>query len=131
MFLPLAQGICICVGHSFLWNTVGSTSLMRQSSYRRFLKKNEKKLVRTFNFTFRYIDNVLSLNNSRFGDFVERIYPIKLWNIVSTERYILHMQVILECCTYMESSKWENWNLLFCRKVSFLAALLWYPLFQV
>ena len=51
---------------------------MRQSSYRRFLKKNEKKLVRSFNFTFRYIDDVLSLNNSRFGDFVERIYPIEL-----------------------------------------------------
>jgi hypothetical protein len=51
---------------------------MRQSSYRRFLKKNEKNLVRSFNFTFRYIDDVLSLNNSRFGDFVERIYPIEL-----------------------------------------------------
>ena len=35
------------------------------------LKKNEKKLVRSFNFTFRYIDDVLSLNNSRFGDFVD------------------------------------------------------------
>ena len=32
------------------------------------LKKNEKKLARSFNFTFRYIDDVLSLNNSRFGD---------------------------------------------------------------
>ena len=40
------------------------------------LKKNEKKLSRSFNFTFRYIDDVLSLNNSRFGDFVDRIYPI-------------------------------------------------------
>ena len=36
-----------------------------------FLKKNEKKLARSFNFTFRYIDDVLSLNSSRFGDFVE------------------------------------------------------------
>ena len=27
------------------------------------LKKNEKKLARSFNFTFRYIDDVLSLNN--------------------------------------------------------------------
>jgi len=43
-----------------------------------FLKKNEKKLARSFNFTFRYIDDVLSLNNSRFGDFVDRIYPIEL-----------------------------------------------------
>jgi hypothetical protein len=42
------------------------------------LKKNEKKLARSFKFTFSYIDDVLSLNNSRFGDFVDRIYPIKL-----------------------------------------------------
>ena len=42
------------------------------------LKKNEKKLARSFNFTVRYIDDVLSLNNSRFGDFVGRIYPIEL-----------------------------------------------------
>jgi hypothetical protein len=33
----------------------------------------------------------------------------KLWNIVSTERYILHMQVLLECCYIrMESSQWGN-----------------------
>ena len=44
----------------------------------RLLKKNEKKLVRSFNFTFRYIDDVLSLNNFSFGDFVDRIYPIEL-----------------------------------------------------
>ena len=33
----------------------------------RFLKKNKKELARSFNFTFRYIDDVLSPNNSRFG----------------------------------------------------------------
>ena len=44
----------------------------------RLLKKNEKKLARSFNFTFHCIDDVLSLNNSRFGDFVDRIYPIEL-----------------------------------------------------
>ena len=42
------------------------------------LNKNEKKLARSFNFTFCYIDDVLSLNNNRFGDFVDRIYPIEL-----------------------------------------------------
>ena len=40
--------------------------------------KNEKNLTRSFNFTFRYIDDVLSLNNSTFGDFVDFIYPIEL-----------------------------------------------------
>ena len=42
------------------------------------LKKNEKKLAWFLNFMCRYIDDVLSLNNSRFGDFVNRIYPIDL-----------------------------------------------------
>jgi hypothetical protein len=41
------------------------------------LQKHEKKLGRSFNFKFRYIYDVLSLNNSRFGDFVDRIYPIE------------------------------------------------------
>ena len=35
------------------------------------LKKNEKKLSRSFNFTFHYIVDVL-------GDFVDHIYPIEL-----------------------------------------------------
>jgi len=51
------------------------------------LKKNEKKLVRSFNFTFRYIDDVLSLNNSRFGDFFDLIYPIELEIKDTTYRY--------------------------------------------
>jgi len=38
--------------------------------------ENEKKLVQPLNFTFRYIDDVLSLNNSKFGDCVDCIYPI-------------------------------------------------------
>ena len=42
------------------------------------LKNNEKNLALSFNFTFRYIDDVLSLNNSRFGDFIDCIYPIEL-----------------------------------------------------
>jgi hypothetical protein len=42
------------------------------------LKKNERKLGGSFNFTVRYLDDVLSLNNSRFGDYVDRIYPIEL-----------------------------------------------------
>ena len=44
----------------------------------RLLKKIEMKLARSFNFTFRYIDDVLSLNNSRLGDFVDHIYSIEL-----------------------------------------------------
>jgi hypothetical protein len=41
-------------------------------------EKRKVKLARSFNFTSCYIDDVLSLNNSRFGNFVDRIYPIEL-----------------------------------------------------
>jgi hypothetical protein len=45
-----------------------------------FFKLNGiKKLAQSFNFMFHYIDDVLSLNNSRSGDFVDRIYPIELY----------------------------------------------------
>ena len=62
-------------------------------------EKCRKKLVRSFSFTFRYIDDVLSLNNSRFGDFVDRIYPIELEikNTTDTVRFAsfldLHLQI--------------------------------------
>ncbi len=42
------------------------------------LKKNEKHLARSFNLSFRYIDDVLSLNNPRFGDYLDHIYPKEL-----------------------------------------------------
>ena len=42
------------------------------------LKKNKKKLVHSFNFTFRFINNNLSLNNAKFGNYVYHNYPIEL-----------------------------------------------------
>ena len=62
------------------------------------LEKNEKKPVRSFNFTFRYIDDVLSLNNSRFGDFVDRIYPIELEikDTTDTDRSASYIDLHLE-----------------------------------
>jgi len=39
-------------------------------------QENEKKLTRSFNFTFRSVDDVFWLHNS--NDFVDRTYPIEL-----------------------------------------------------
>ena len=63
-----------------------------------FLKNNKKKLARSFNFTFRYVDNVFSLNNSRFGDCVDRIYPIELErkDTTDTERSASYLDLHLE-----------------------------------
>ena len=62
------------------------------------LKKNEKKLVRSFNFMFRYIDDVRSLNNYRLGDFVDRIYPIELEikDTTDTDRSASYLDLHLE-----------------------------------
>ena len=59
------------------------------------LKKNEKKLAQSFNFTFRYIDDVLSLNNYMLGHFVHRIYSIgiEIKDISDTDRSVSHLDL--------------------------------------
>jgi hypothetical protein len=42
------------------------------------ITSGQKNLARSFNFSFRYIDDVLSLNNPLFGDYVDYIYPEEL-----------------------------------------------------
>ena len=61
-------------------------------------KKNEKKLAQSFNFMFCYIDDVLSLTNSRFGDIVDRIYPIELEikDTTNTDRSTSYLDLDLE-----------------------------------
>ena len=51
--------------------------------------KTGEKLARSFNFTFRYIDDVFSNDNTKFEDFVDRIYPIELEikDTTDTDRY--------------------------------------------
>ena len=46
--------------------------------FQTLLKQKDKKLAQSFNFTFRYIDDVLSLSNSKFGDYLHLIYPPEL-----------------------------------------------------
>ena len=52
----------------------------------------------SFNFTFLYIEVVLSLNNSRFGDFGDRIYLIELEIKLTkdTDRSALYFDLHLE-----------------------------------
>ena len=47
-----------------------------ESEFLQKLVKNKKiHEARAFNFTYRYIDDVLSINNSRFTEFLPLIYP--------------------------------------------------------
>ena len=91
MFLPMGTNCAPLLADLFLYSY--ETDFIQW-----LLKKSEKKLTRSFNFTFRYIDDVLSLNNSRFGDFVDRIYPIELEikNTTDTDRSALYLDLRLE-----------------------------------
>ena len=42
------------------------------------LKAGKKNLAKQFNFTYRYIDDLLSLNNTKFAEYLEFIYPREL-----------------------------------------------------
>ena len=53
----------------FLWNRIYPTACT---------ERRKEKLAQSFNFTFRYIDDVLSLNNNKFSDHLHLIYPSEL-----------------------------------------------------
>ena len=44
----------------------------------RLFSSNAKTVAKSFNFTYRYIDDVLSLNNPKFSDYLDTIYPSEL-----------------------------------------------------
>ena len=49
------------------------------------LKDKDRKLDHTFSSSFRYINDALSLNNSRFGTYLNRIYPNELEVMENTD----------------------------------------------
>ena len=63
------------------------------------ITKKDRHLARSFNLSFRYIDDVQSLNNPSFGDYVHRIYPKELeikdtTDTVKSASYLdLHLEI--------------------------------------
>ena len=89
---PWIDNMCVSFGGALFQQVVGipmgtnCAPLLADSflySYEsEFLQNlvNDKNIdeVRAFNFTYRYIDDVLSINNSRFAEFLPLIYPPEL-----------------------------------------------------
>jgi hypothetical protein len=74
--LFLLSGFLICQADLFLYSY--------ESEFLQKLVKDKKiHEARAFNFTYRYIDGVLSINNSRFAEFLPLIYPPDL-EVVNT-----------------------------------------------
>jgi hypothetical protein len=88
----LIDNICVSFGGILFQQVVGIpmvtncipllADLFLYSYESEFLQKlvKDKKIheARAFNFTYRYIDDVLSINNSRFAEFLPLIYPPEL-----------------------------------------------------
>jgi hypothetical protein len=67
-----------------------------------FVKDKKIHEARAFNFTYRYIDDVLSINNPRFTEILPLIYPPELevkettdtasymWNCSLTQHILSH-----------------------------------------
>ena len=49
--------------------------------------KTDISVALRFNKIFRYIDDLLSINNSNFGDFVKKIYPLELEELNSVSEF--------------------------------------------
>ena len=60
------------------------------------LKNKDRKLAHTFNSIFRYIDDVLSLNNYRFGYYLHHINQIKVKDTTDTEKIASYLDLHLE-----------------------------------
>ena len=60
---------------------------MRRSLYSLF-KAGKKHIAQQFNFTYRHIDDVLSLKNTKFAEYLEFIYPRELEIKETTECHV-------------------------------------------
>ena len=72
------QTISIPMGTVFHYFLICFCIPMRRSSSKDFWSLARKKIAPSFNFTYSYIDDILSLNNSKFSDYLDFIYPSEL-----------------------------------------------------
>ena len=51
----------------------------------KLIKEGKRKLARRFNLSYRYTDDLISFNNTRFKEFISDIYPKELTISETTE----------------------------------------------
>ena len=62
------------------------------------IKSDKRHLAKSFCFAYRYIDDVLSINNSKFGDYISIIYPVELEikNITDADHHASYLDLLLK-----------------------------------
>ena len=64
-----------------------SSRVLLSGLYVKWLSTGKKKLASQFNFTYRYIDDVLSINNPDFENYLDQMYPTEFEIKDTTESY--------------------------------------------
>ena len=59
-------------------------------------QEKRKEASPVLNLTYRYINDILSLNNHKFGDFVNRIYPIEIKDTTDKTMCASYLDIHLE-----------------------------------
>ena len=75
-----------------------------------FLKREKKKLAQSFNLIFRHIDDVFSLNYSKCGDYVDRIYLTELEITDTTDTATCRTSSYLDFQLEFDSEGWVRMN---------------------
>jgi hypothetical protein len=112
-FLIVVDNICVLFVGWVFQQTIGIpmdtncapllTDLFLHAYDAEFLQGLSRILAQTFNSIFRYIDDVLSLSNSRFCDYLHRIYAINL-----RLRILLILKSLLLTLTFILTSTKEE-----------------------
>jgi hypothetical protein len=63
----------------------------------KLLRNDNKKLAVSFSHTFRYIDDVLSINNHNFHNYVHLIYPyeLEIKDTIESDKSALYLDILL------------------------------------
>jgi hypothetical protein len=63
----------------------------------KLLRDNNKNLAVSFNHTFRYIDDVLSINNHNFHSYVHLIYPdeLEIKDTTESDKSASYLEILL------------------------------------
>ena len=84
------------------------------------LKAGKKHLAQQFSFTYRYIDDVLALKNTKFAEYLEFIYPRELE--IKEKAETAASSSCLDCNLYIDNGKlttrfydeWDDFNFPIC-----------------
>jgi hypothetical protein len=87
----------ICYLCNLLWKYVKKYISIQASIFLFVLFILNKKLAVSFNYTFRYIDDVLSINNHNFHNYVHFIYPdeVEIKGTTESDKSASYLDILL------------------------------------